>query len=649
MDFKKKILFRLSNLQKGVVIIPYSIFWQKAQRYMKQYRNKEILHVKTNIERREDLSLESLCRDKVIEDYLGSGHYTFHRIGVLLNPFRYAPKTAVLLMCFQKPVRVEIAVKSGDGRIHYQDMSSLKEQHRISVTGLGQGKNRILLTVYDREGKQRMQRTVFLYLEEEGQKDPCPIVESETKTASAYPYIFITGGDLNPFVFHESGEIFHFMKFKHRTSTYGVYPIKKHKFLWSARNICVPTFANPHSTMFYEMDFMGRISRSYHVRKGMHHYVCEMPNGNLVAVSNSIEGHTEDILIELNRETGEIVREIYFKDIFGEKFVDQVDWAHANALEYNVEEDTMLICFRNIHSVIKLNWTTLEVKWLLSLPSLWQDTKLADKVLKPEGEVYYSFQGHAAYELTDFPEKEENLRFYLVYDNHRLNRRPIEGYAEDKHSYMNVYGIDEEKGTVKQVKHFQVDMSIVRSNARYDAKSRRIFNMAGCMWRHFTEYRGKVEEFDYETEQLLNRWYVKQDFFSGYPFEWKSDDYCSPLNIHEGYQYECGETDLLLPASLRGEETEERADQMLFSKPYIQGNNMYFYTLDHSISALMLVGREHCYERDYSNTWQTYKIHENKTYCCVISLLGLEKDHYQIKVLSEDTLYDTGYYVEIGE
>lgn len=645
----KKARFRISNLQRGIEFIRYSDFRRKVGAYKEEYAKPEPIAIQSDMMKKEDLAFDSLCRDRAVESLLHSGKYHIGRIGVLLNPFAYAPQAAVLLLAFKMPVRIGIKVTSSRNK-EYEDISSLKKYHRISITGLETGKNWIELTVYDENNKIQKKRRFFIW-SEIPEMEPKPIVKTELTGGSAYDRIFVTGGEINPFVFNADGSVFHYMKLKNlRTTTYGVYPIEKSNFLWFLRSTGVPTFANPHSCLGYEMDFMGRIKRTYHVKKGLHHYVCQLPNGNLVAVSNSIEGHTEDTLIEIERRTGKILRSIYFRDIFGNKLIDQIDWVHANALEYIEEEDSMLICFRNIHSVIKLNWTTLQVIWLMSYPDLWEDTPLKDKLLVPQGKVHYSFQAHAAHEITDLPDMEEGLRYYLIFDNHCRHRRPIEGMElKPPFSYICIYGVNEKDMTVKEVKRIRIEKSIVRSNAEYDGSTKRLFNMSGCMAHSNEEYRGKIEEYDYESDKVLNTWYIGSDFFSAYSFEWHSDDYCKPTGLNKTYQYVCGEADELVTSVPRGKEVAALVDEECFSRQYIEGERFYFFTKDHSISSLMLVGEKYCYERDYTDTWQTNEIHENRRYYCVVSLRGLPEDTYKVKVLCEDTLYETGHYIKIGE
>ncbi len=675
------IKFRLDNIQKGVVFISKRQFEEKAAELAGKYENRRAgkpepvrggkgqdtdgepgvaqksYSIETNIRKRSDFALVSMCRDLVVEQYLQGGRYTFRRIGVLINPFRFAPKSVVLLFCTRIPVRVGIEMRSGSGHVHYRDETEAERCHRISVTGLEKGRNEITLSLLDENGLVLKKRTIHVTYRNSPNMEENPIVRTENNAPCAYDRILITGGDLNPFIFQPDGSLFHYLKFaRFTTGNYGVYSFRRNWFLWPVREVGAPSFGNPHSPLLYEMDFMGRISRTWHVRDGLHHFVCELPNGNLAAFSSSNErygaempeGHTEDTILELERTTGKIVRRIYLKDLLGEEHADMVDWVHGNSMEYDPEEDSMLICMRNIHSVLKFNWTTLEVQWLLSLPSFWKGTEIESKVLTPVGEVDYSFQAHAAYEIREFRGRDNGYRFYMVYDNHRLNRRPLEGQAEDGHSYINVYGVDEKLGLVRQIRHHQVDMSIVRSNARYEDATGHLFNMAGCMTRDHTKERGKVEEYDYESGRLLNRWTIRNDFFSGYGFTWRSDDYKAPLGLTADYAYAIGEADRLVPVEGSFELTEERIDERYFKKPVLEEEYLYFRTRDHSITALVLYGKKYCYERDYSDTWQTVKIHMDQPYSCVVSLKGLRPDTYQVRVLWEGKLYTTEYEIAIG-
>ena len=641
------ILLKLNNTQKGVVWLPSYKYRERLEHYLSFYKEKSPLQITSNIQTKTDRALNSSCIDKIIEDYLHSKSFHFNNIGVLPNPFQYAPKSAVLLIYSRKGSTIEYEVRHDkESAPSYKDISQHKKYHRLSITDLSNGKNYITLRQFNEHMELLQERTIHIWIQNTDMTE-YPIAKTEHNSQSAYPHILITGGGPNPFVFDNNGAIFHFLDI--RTSTYGIMPLSDGKFLWPYRYTGVPTYANPHTCLLYEMDFMGRIHRTFHIKKGLHHFACILPNNNIVSVSNSIENHTEDVIIEIERTTGSIVRKIYVKELLGEHLMDQIDWAHPNTLEYNEAEDSMLVCFRNVHAVLKFNWTTLEILWILSAPELWKGTPLEKKLLSPIGDIHYSFQAHAAQEITEFHQTNGSFRFYIVFDNHRLNRRPLPARSEDGNSYINIYGVNEKTMQVKQIKRLKIDISLVRSNALYDVASNHIFNMSGCMSRNLDiDYRGKIEEYDYDSHRLLNRWHIKKDFFSAYPFTWHSDDYDTPILTTDNYQYNCGEADDLLPVKEPlPHEKDEPADMEWFSQPFIEENYLYFYTMDHSISALIFQGAKGCYQRDYSDTWQTYDIHRDRKYYCVVSLNNLPADNYTIKVIRDGNLYKTDNYIKI--
>lgn len=651
---KEQVVRRLQNLQSainnkqpGVTWIPYYKYSEKVNQYTQLYKQKSEISIETNIREKTDLALKSMCIDKAIDDYLKSKHFHFQNIGIIPHPFKHAPKTAVLLLYSKERISItyEVLDKKSDNIIH-AGVSRNKKYHRISVTNLDDGKNRIRLKMLDGDDNYVCERTISIWLRS---VNPLanPIHKTENYNKSAYSNILITGGADRPFVFHNDGSLMHYLNVN--TTSYGILPLTKDRFLWPVAKILAPSYANPHSCLLYEMDYMGRIHRTLRVPKGLHHFACLLPNNHIVSISSSNEEHTEDILVEIDKTTGEIVRTVYAKDLFGTHLMDQTDWAHPNSIEYDANDDSMLVCFRNIHTIAKFNWSTLELHWIISPAQLWKGTPLESKVLRSIGTFHHSFQAHAAHELKEFGNKNKNYRFYLVFDNHRLNRRPLPGYTEDGYSYINIYGVNESTMEVKQFKHLQIDMSVIRSNALYCHEENRIFNMSGCMRKSKKpEYRGKIEEYDYDTHRVLNRWMIEKDFFSAYPFEWESDDYSAPIGDPDTHRYDCGSADLFIPfPDNLPKETNECLNEEWYANPYIEEQYLYFYTTDHAIDALVLQGSNHIYHRDYTDTVQTYDVHRDRKYYCVVSLKELPTDHYKIKVIKNGLLYDTGDYVNI--
>ena len=99
--------------------------------------------------------------------------------------------------------------------------------------------------------------------------------------------------------------------------------------------------------------------------------------------------------------------------------MDRVDWTHLNTVSYQPETDTIIISPRNLESVIKLNWTTKEIQWILCDPRFWEGTEYEKYVLQPEGDFDYHFQQHTAYQLdTDLDGDENTVVEISMFDNH---------------------------------------------------------------------------------------------------------------------------------------------------------------------------------------------------------------------------------------
>ncbi len=139
-------------------------------------------------------------------------------------------------------------------------------------------------------------------------------VEKRTET-SAMKLIFVAGkSTVYPFAFDEYGDVRYIMTFRPRG--YGYFPLANGRFIVMERQALVPTYMIPHSTQMYEMDWLGRVYRTYYVPNGIHHDVCEMtPGGNLLVVSNSQCGHVEDCIAEVNRQNGRIEKFLDLREV----------------------------------------------------------------------------------------------------------------------------------------------------------------------------------------------------------------------------------------------------------------------------------------------------------------------------------------------
>lgn len=126
-------------------------------------------------------------------------------------------------------------------------------------------------------------------------------------------------------------------------------------------------------------------------------------------------------------------------------FPDHLDWTHANGLEYDPRDDSVIINLRHQDALIKIDRASGEIVWILGEPSDWSE-ELQSKLLSAEGEPFrWIYHAHNP-RLTD-------SGTIVLFDNGKFQARPFEAYSEPEDTYSRVveFEVDEENMTVRQV------------------------------------------------------------------------------------------------------------------------------------------------------------------------------------------------------
>ncbi len=132
------------------------------------------------------------------------------------------------------------------------------------------------------------------------------------------------------------------------------------------------------------INFMGETQDTFYVPNRNHHEIVEKtPGGNLLVATNAqpyetIADDTEDMIVEIDRHTGEIIKNWDLREIFDPTrpriWQENVnDWCHLNSIQY-IPEDTSLLISCKLQSLIsKINYETGAIKWIFSNPQDWKD------------------------------------------------------------------------------------------------------------------------------------------------------------------------------------------------------------------------------------------------------------------------------------
>ncbi|MCH5265560.1 MAG: aryl-sulfate sulfotransferase [Lachnospiraceae bacterium] len=588
----------------------------------------------------EYLPVKSRKVDGEMDKKAKSDANTWEKPEILVNPYENSPLTAYLFFTTDRACGVRVTVK---GKISSADITgTLKKKtkkHRVPVVGLYPGKkNKVQISCLDENGKAYQTQTVTIETEPLPSELQDAVQVKKQGRPSAYGLTILSGQSTKyPFAYDENGDIRWYVKMT--TGSYGVFPLSNKRLIFQTDASLTPTEEKPHTTQMYEMDYMGRVYQIYYVKNGIHHEVIEKtPGGNLLVLTSSIDGHTEDMVIELDRETGEIVKSLDMREIFDGTYENKVDWVHLNTASYKEEDNTVLLSPRNVHAGIKLDWTTNEIKWILANPEMFKGTEQEDKVLKPVGDFIWHFQQHSVYEIPYDLDGEPDTIHVMLYDNHWQTKRKVDFFDGRENSYVSVYAINEKEMTVRQEKHFESVRSIITSNCAYDKKSNRMFSFGGYLHPLIENRKGMVYEYDYGTGEVLNQYSAKEYFYRGYEMviDWK--DLAAPME-QEG-NYVKGTLQAPVEAELEEKPEETLGDDVVsFVK---KESVLYMKTNDHAIDQVAFHGQNHQYLMDYTNAGKGLKKNRKVTYSIAIPVSGLAEDEYKIAVRYQGKWYDTG-------
>ena len=576
--------------------------------------------------------------------------YTWEEPMVIQNPYQIAPLTAVVVFDTPEECGVRFTVKGKTEAVDISGEVDPAASHRVPIIGLYPNEeNTVVLELLDENGKTTDSQEIKITTDSLPETLDDVIRPVKTSGKSAYELTMVYGQKtIFPFAYDCMGDIRWYINTKVKAS--GIFPLANNRMIVQDTAAQVPSADKPQTTNFYEMDYLGRAYTMYYVSGGIHHEVIEKePGGNLLVLSSSLDGHIEDKIQELDRQTGEVVNELVMGDILKCKYENIVDWTHLNTVSYQPETDTIIISPRNLESVIKLNWTTKEIQWILCDPRFWEGTEYEKYVLQPEGDFNYHFQQHTAYQVsTDLDGNPDTVEISL-FDNHfvKVRKADLSSYYDNtKESYLMVYSVNEKEGTVQQIKKIPTVWSRITSSTIYDEASNHIFGMCGHVKGTKDKRYGMTYEFDYDTEEILNQFSIKTTFYRASEMKIDYNDLAAPMELDDNYI----RGELLQPTKTwkwfwtkKPEQTLENEDVTF----HLTGQVLYVGTYDHQISQIIFHGKDNTYVYDTTNM-RLHKKSYLKFYEHIpVPLQGLDADEYEIYVMYQDEFYDTAQKVTI--
>ncbi len=392
--------------------------------------NNEVKYVSSLIEKQEK-----------VEDKFESDGYTFENPKVILNPYGNSPLTALVIFETEKEEEIKVTINGKDELTTYSHTFDKSKRHFLPIYGLYAGEeNEVVLSLEDKEKKLKIKTDKLpddfilptkVYKDEDKLNNDLYFF---TPSSSGYMCAYDVNGDVRWYL--DERAIWEINRLKNG-----------HLLVSTERLVNAPYY----STGLYEMDMLGKIYTEYSLPGGYHHDYFEMENGNILVASDDFdneEGTVEDYVIELDRDTGNIVKSFDLKDILNmedgksENWTNY-DWFHNNSVWYDKKTNSITLSGRHQDIVVNIDYDSGELNWILG-----DNTNFSKEYQKyffklEEGEWQWS--QHAAMILP-------NGNVFL-FDNGNNKSKNKNEYvkAEDSYSRGVIYEIDTENMTAKEV------------------------------------------------------------------------------------------------------------------------------------------------------------------------------------------------------
>ncbi len=388
-----------------------------------------------------DISEDILVHQNNLEtDFLQYTKHTFDDPKIILNPYEISPLTALVIFETNDSTSITVTIKGKDENSTITNTFSPRKVHILPIYGLYADTDNEVIIKYGKKEKTLHIKTDKLPDDFSKAED----VYSNKDELGNELYFVTPSSNGYTAAYDVNGDVRWYLTEKF------IWDIKKldnGNLLLSSNRLINPPY---YMTGLAEMDLLGKIYYEYSLPGGYHHDVFEMENGNFLVASDDFEsGRVEDYVVEIDRNTGEIVKKIDLKKILpvdsgNNVYTTDYDWFHNNAVWYDKNTNSITLSGRHKDAVVNINYDTLELNWILGDKSNW-NKKYHKYFFEKDDDTEWQWAQHAAMILPN-----GNV-FLFDNGNNRSKTKKNAVSAEDNYSRGVIYDINTSNMKVKQV------------------------------------------------------------------------------------------------------------------------------------------------------------------------------------------------------
>ena len=375
-----------------------------------------------------------------IEDNFKSSGYTIDNPNIILNPYEISPLTALIIFETEEEVEPTVIINGKDANTTFTNTFASNKVHYLPIYGLYPDYNNEIIIKYGDVSKT-------IYIKTDKLPDdfilPTNVISDKSKLDNEL-YFFSPSSKGYMCAYDVNGDVRWYLT---ENFTWNINRLENGHLLISTERLVNPPY---YTTGLYEIDLLGKIYTEFKLDGGYHHDYFELENGNILVASDNFDsGTVEDYIVELDRNTGNIVKEFNLKDILNvndgksENWTDY-DWFHNNSVWYDKNTNSITLSGRHQDAVINIDYDSGKLNWIIGDPTNWS-SEYQKYFFTPIGDFEWQWSQHAAM-IT--PEG-----YVFIFDNGNNKSKIKDEYVPAINSYSRgvMYKIDTTNMTIEQV------------------------------------------------------------------------------------------------------------------------------------------------------------------------------------------------------
>lgn len=376
-----------------------------------------------------------------LENKFTSYGYTIDKPNIILNPYEISPLTALVMFETSDYVSPTVTIVGKSEKTTYTHTFKESKTHYLEILGLYPDYNNEVIISYGDVSKKIYIQTGKL---PNNFVMPSSIYKDEDKLDNEL-YFYTPSSIGYTCAYDINGDVRWYLT---ESFIWEINRLRNGNLLLSTDKLV----NNPYyTTGLYEMNMLGKIYFEYNIDGGYHHDYYEMPNGNILVLSNNFaNGTVEDYIVELDLRDGSIVKKFDLTDILpmneGESENSTTyDWFHNNSVWYDEKSNSITLSGRHMDAVINISYDTGKLNWIIgdstNYSSEWQKY-----FFKPVGDNFeWQWSQHSAKITPD--------GYVFIFDNGNNKSKIKENYVDASNSYSRgvMYKIDTVNMTIEQI------------------------------------------------------------------------------------------------------------------------------------------------------------------------------------------------------